>query len=70
MKSKLLNENIDRLNISCNSIEILKSNKILTLQDICRKNKTHLKEIGLENDEISNIEIELQLLGLDLKNNY
>ncbi len=70
MREKLLNESIDRLNISCKSIEILKNNKILIIKDVCKRNKTFLKEIGLENSEISKLEIELQLIGFDLKNNY
>ena len=70
MKEKILNENIDRLNISCKLIELLKQNKITKISQLCNKTKTNLRNINLTNTEISQVEIELQLLGLDLKNNY
>lgn len=70
MRQKILNENIDRLNVSCKSIQKLKENKILILKEICSKTKIYLKDIGLEEQEINSIELELQLLGLNLKTNY
>lgn len=70
MKEKILNENIDRLNISCKLIELLKQNRITKISQLCNKTKTNLRNINLTNAEISQVEIELQLLGLDLKNNY
>ncbi len=70
MKEKILNENVERLNISCKLIELLKQNKINKISQLCNKTKTNLRNINLTNTEISQIEIELQLLGLDLKNNY
>lgn len=70
MKEKILNENVDRLNISCKLIELLKQNKVTKISQLCNKTKTNLKNMNLTNTEISQIEIELQLLGLDLKNNY
>lgn len=70
MKEKLLDENIDRLNISCKLIELLKDKKITKIQHICKKAKTDLKDLGIDNKDISKIAVELQLLGLDLKNNY
>lgn len=70
MKEKIINENIDRLNISCKLIELLKQNKITKISHLCNKTKTNLRNINLTNTEISQVEIELQLLGLDLKNNY
>lgn len=70
MKEKILNENVERLNISCKLIGLLKQNKITKISQLCNKTKTNLRNINLTNTEISQIEIELQLLGLDLKNNY
>lgn len=70
MKDKILNENVDRLNISCKLISLLKQNKITKLSQLCNKTKTNLRDIKLTNQEISQVEIELQLLGLDLKNSY
>lgn len=70
MKEKILNENVERLNISCKLIKLLKQNKITKISQLCNKTKTNLRNINLTNAEIAQIEIELQLLGLDLKNNY
>lgn len=70
MKEKILNENVERLNVSCKLIELLKQNKITKISQLCNKTKTNLRNINLTNAEIAQIEIELQLLGLDLKNNY
>ena len=70
MKDKILNENVYRLNISCKLISLLKQNKITKLSQLCNKTKTNLRDIKLTNQEISQVEIELQLLGLDLKNSY
>lgn len=70
MKEKILNQYIERLDISDNTLDILKQNKIVFIKDICRKNKTSLKQMGLTNQEICKLEIELQLLGLDLKTQY
>ena len=70
MKEKILNENVERLNISCKLIELLKQNKITKISQLCNKTKTNLRNINLTNAEIAQIEIELQLLGLDLKKNY
>lgn len=70
MNEKLLNENIDRLNISCKTIELLKNKEIILLKDLCTKTKTYLKKLGIESQEINKIEVELQLIGLNLKSNY
>lgn len=70
MKEKILNENIDRLNISCKLLDLLKGKNITKIHHICKKTKSDLKDLGFDNKDISKIEIELQLLGLDLKNNY
>ena len=70
MKGKILNQYIERLDISDNTIDILKYNKLVFIKDICRKNKTSLKQMGLTNQQICKDEIELQLLGLDLKTQY
>lgn len=43
MNEKILNENIDRLNISCKTIELLKQNKITKIKQLCNKTKTYLK---------------------------
>lgn len=50
--------------------EILKPNNINSLGKLCSTTKTNLKEINLEFNDIKKIEVELQLLGLNLKNNH
>ncbi len=67
MYEKLKKQSIDRLDISNNANDILKENKILTLGEICKKNKKELKNYGLSLDIIKEIELELQLIGLSLK---
>lgn len=61
-------QNIQRLDISDNAINILKGNEIKTLGELCRKSKADLKNIGLLQKEASKVEVELELLGLNLKN--
>ena len=70
MNDKLLNQNIDRLNISCKTIELLKYKQIILLKELCTKTKTNLKNLGISTQEINKIEVELQLIGLNLKSNY
>lgn len=70
MNDKLLNQNIDRLNIFCKTIELLKDKQIILLKELCTKTKTNLKNLGISTQEINKIEVELQLIGLNLKSNY
>ena len=70
MNDKLLNQNIDRLNISCKTIDLLKDKQIILLKELCTKTKTNLKNLGISTQEINKIEVELQLIGLNLKSNY
>ncbi len=67
MDEKLKNQSIDRLDISNNAINSLKTNNINTLEMLCKSSKTNLKSINITQNEIKKIEIELQLLGLSLK---
>ena len=67
MENKYENQNVDRLDVSCRIIDILKDNKIKKLSQLAKKSKRDLRELGLENQEINKIDIELQLLGLSLK---
>lgn len=67
MENKYDNQNVDRLDVSCRIIDILKANKIKKLSQLAKKSKSDLRELGLENQEINKIDIELQLLGLSLK---
>lgn len=65
---KLLNENVIRLDISCNTVEKLKDNQITMLKQLCRKNRDDLVTFGISGEEISKIENELQLIGLNIRN--
>ncbi len=61
-----LTKSIDKLELSKEIKELLKSNKICSLYELVKKNKNNLKKIGLNPNQISQVEIQLQLNGLDL----
>lgn len=63
----MLDENIEKLRLNIDTVKILKRNKIVKIRQLTNKTKTKLKEIGLEGYQVSEIEIKLQLEGLDLK---
>ena len=65
---KLNKQSVDRLDISDNCMELLKSNDIETIGQLCKKSKTDLKKLNLVQEEVNKIDIELQLLGLNLRN--
>lgn len=68
MEEKLRGQSIDRLDIGDKATNNLKENKVETLGKLCESSKTELKQIGITQNEIKKIEVELQLLGLNLKN--
>lgn len=68
MEEKMSKQSIDRLDISDNALKVLKENNIKTIGQLCRKSKSDLRNFELVQFEINKIEIELQLLGLNLKN--
>jgi len=69
MNDKLKQQNIQRISILTDkTIEILNNNKINTLEQLCRKSTMELKEFGIKPNTVNKIEIELQLLGLKLRN--
>lgn len=68
MDEKLNKQSVDRLDISDNCMELLKSNDIETIGQLCKKSKTDLKKLNLVQEEVNKIDIELQLLGLNLRN--
>ena len=65
--NKYFNQFVDRLDVRQNALDILKENKINTLGQLENYNKSKLKDMGLLQNQINKIEIELQLLGLGLK---
>ena len=69
MEEKCTKQSIDRfLFIKENMLNILKSNNVKTLGQLSNKTRTDLRNYGFEHYEINKIDIELQLLGLGLKN--
>lgn len=68
MDEKMNKQDICRLNIDDSIIKVLKENKIKTLGELCKKSKANLKAMGILPNQAERIEIELQLLGLNLKN--
>lgn len=67
MKNKFLKQKIDTINIPKEIIQLLKQNGLETIEQLCNKSKTELKNINLSFSEINKIQIELQLLGLNLQ---
>ena len=67
MEEKMSKQKIERLDISDSAMNLLKENKITTIGQLCKKSKTDLRDIQLVQNDVNKIEIELQLLGLDLK---
>ena len=65
--NKFLKHSIERIDIDVRIIDLLKENGIITIKDICNKSKTDLKDLSLSFQEINKIQVELQLLGLNLK---
>lgn len=68
--NKILEENIDLLKLNPETIMILKRNKISKIRILANKTKTELKNLGLLGYQISEIELKLQLEGLDLNGRY
>lgn len=61
-------QSIDVLNISQNVINMLKENNITTVDKLCKQSKSDLRKMKILKYDIDKIDIELQLLGLNLKN--
>lgn len=67
MEEKLRTQSINRLNVKDSIIKILEDNNIHTLGTLCGKSKTNLKKLDLTQSQINKVEIELKLMGLNLK---
>lgn len=66
----ILEDNIDVLKLNADIVEVLKKKKIIQVKQLTNQSKTKLKDIGLLGYQISEIEVKLQLEGLDFKGNY
>lgn len=65
---KLLKQSIERIEIKDDDLKILRDNNVVIINDLCNKKKKDLKKMGIENQTISDMELQLQLLGLRFKN--
>lgn len=68
MEEKIRIQNVERLDIDEKILDVLRENKIHNIGELCRKSNADLKNIGLSLNETKKINIELQLIGLNLKN--
>lgn len=69
METKYEKQFIDRFTfIEEEKLTQMKNNNIKTLGQLSKHTRTDLKNLGFESPEINKIDIELQLLGLGLKN--
>jgi len=67
---KNLEKNISNLRLGKNITNKLLSNNIKTILDLCNYSRMELSELEFLNEQINEIIIALQLLGLDLKRNH
>lgn len=68
--SEVLEKNIDILKLNNETVTILKKHRITKIESLANKSKTDLKKLGLMGYQISEIELKLQLEGLDLNGDY
>ena len=68
MEQKLKNQSINRLDVNDNILNVLMDKEIDTIGKLCSKSKTDLKNMWLLPNESNKIEVELQLMGLNLRN--
>lgn len=66
MKNEYINKKIDIIDIPIEIKQLLRQNGIETIQELCTKTKTELKNMRLSFSEINKIQVEVQLLGLNL----
>lgn len=67
---KNLEKNISNFRLGKNITNKLLSNNIKTIFNLCNYSRMELSELELSNEQINEIIIALQLLGLDLKRNH
>jgi len=59
-------QDITILDLDKSIVDALKINNIMTVGDVWELNRKKLKDLGLSDNDIKQITIKLQLLGLDL----
>lgn len=67
---KKLENNISFLRLGKNITNKLVNNNINTILNLCNYSRMELTELDFSNEQINEIIIALQLLGLDLKRNH
>ena len=65
-KNAYIEKNINILDLDISIVEVFRKNDIVTIEQLWVLNRKKLKELGLKDNEIKQITIKLQLLGLDL----
>lgn len=65
--NKYFKQFVDRLDVNQKALDTLKQNEMTTLGELSSYKKSQLKDMGLLQNEINKIEVELELLGLTLK---
>ena len=63
---KINNKEVNNLSISKELINKLKDKELNYIEDVWALKRNNLKTLGFTNDEIKEIVISLQLIGLDL----
>lgn len=66
MRSEILKKDINILNLDNNIINKLKENNIKIVEDLWLSNRHKLKEMDFKDNEINQIIIKMQLIGIDL----
>ena len=67
---EILEKDINILKLNNEIVDVLQKNKITKIESLANKSKTELKNLGLMGYQISEIELKLQLEGLDLNGKY
>ena len=65
-KNAYIEKNINILDLDKSIVEVFRKNDIVTIEQLWVLNRKKLKELSLKDNEIKQITIKLQLLGLDL----
>ena len=65
-KNAYIEKNINILDLDKSIVEVFRKNDIVTIEQLWVLNRKKLKELGLKDNEIKQITIKLQFLGLDL----
>lgn len=67
MSKKMENQWIQRLDVPSKLLDMLNDNEIKTLGQLSKMSRRDLVNLGMEQNETKQIEIELELCGLSLK---